>query len=704
MTVQVGAHWLDIEEEAEVQVVPGSSWSTGPWIVEGTFTVPEGVAITGCMLWNDDTLLMGKLRGKVQAQKIFDSLVPPRSAAWPRDPLLVEQQSETVYGLKLFPFASNGNRRFRLRYLVPRPAGVEALSVRPLMAAALGGSLPANFRLRLRGDEQGLRLVQQGGIWPVDLPFTDLVPLQRGADVKVWWGRTSGGLAARGHVDSGRTRGDYVMFTGTVPDSILRRDAIRSETVVLWRWVQPRSFLYDCSWGSNVDRCLSAYGQEAIAQAGRIGAIADRTVANGGRIGLLADQGLDDTVTAFPLADSAQPSFQAMKSWLGSIGEAYLEARIPASGGGGLVPGNVDIARSRERFRVDVREAGALYSRDSGVIRHLLVVTAGVEAASGQLEKVDAGALPADVSVASSRLILPGYSWTWVQGTGYVAVPYPPAASRWPGIDLDGLVASRPGTGNLVAWEGIDLPRVREFRAARLAMASESGWIRRNVSLTRNASGRLGASLNVHGVGLGKSLRWSLFDEAGKELSTWDETPQWVDAGSDPVLPKLWAKSESPLSPVFQDQDLGPLFGVVDPFHSLLATPSDTVGAQRQAALRDSGVPFLSYSEIFPRQGFGGEGDGDPSSNAVVVRTVRAGLELSWIAGTRTLRISLEGIQAQAIEIRDLRGRIVGVFTASQLAGLKSLDWQAPAGLGRGMLLVSVRTATGLHTGRVMMP
>ena len=49
-------------------------------------------------------------------------------------------------------------------------------------------------------------------------------------------------------------------------------------------------------------------------------------------------------------------------------------------------------------------------------------------------------------------------------------------------------------------------------------------------------------------------------------------------------------------------------------------------------------------------------------------------------------------------------GRIVGIFTVSQLAGLKTLDWQAPAALGRGMLLVSVRTTTGVHTQRVMMP
>jgi len=703
MTIQVAAEWIDVEEEAEIQAIPGWSGDEGPWIVQGTFSVPKGTAITGCMLWNGDTLLMGKLRGKVQANKIFDSLVPPVTTRWPVDPLLVEQVSDTVYNLKLYPFETNGSRRFRLRYLVPRQPGTTVVPVKPLMAGSVNGTTPDEFRLRLRGDATGLRLASSGGVWPLDLPFSDMVAIS--TNPQLLWEKTSNN-AVRGNIESGAWAGDYVMFSGAVPDSIVRNTAIRSETVVLWNWIDPSSFFN--AYGYYDSRYLSSLGSEAISQAARIDLIAERAGSNGGKMGLVADLGQGDSPRTYPMADSTASTFKAMRKWLQGIDESYLASLVPAlsSNSSGGIVSNADAAKIRQRFRVDVRKVASMYSADSGVIRHLVVVTAGISASFASLEEVDPSLLPQDVSVTSSRLVANGYTYQYDYARGtYTYVNNPPTAATWPGIDLAGLVASRPGTDHLVDWNGIALPKIRSLSAARLSIGSGSSTIRRNALLSRGVDGKLRGTMNVHAPSLGKSMQWEVFDDSGKALSSWTETPSWSDVGKDSILPRLWAKSASPIAPAFEDKDLGPIFGVIDMYNSLLATPSDTVGAIRQAALRDSGVPFLTYAEIFPRQGYGLEGtSGNSEGSAIHEKASRNALHLSWLAGTRTLRIDLDGLEAQGIEIRDLRGRLVASFSAAQLAGLKFLEWHVPARLSHGVLLVSVRTATGMQSGRLMIP
>jgi hypothetical protein len=713
LTIHVGPQWIDVEEESEVLVVPDWTGSEMRWIVEGTFEVPKGTAITGCMLWNGDTLLMGKLRGKQEANAIFDSLVPPRNPAWARDPLLVEQLTETTYGLKLFPFEPNGTRRFRLRYLVPRPAGSSEISVRPLMSRNLDGTIPASFRLRLRGSEPNMRIVQNGAVWPVDLPSSEKVELSSYADVRLRWttgGSSESGNALRGSQASGGWSGDYVMYSGKVPDSILSKVNLKSETVVLWSWIQPRNFLSSCYdyYGGN-GACVTNLGYQAISQASQIRSATRALVEAGNRVGMVADEGLDDSLKVFALGDSASSSWRSMDVWLGGMDASYLRARIPLASGSGGVPTSQPASRLRSRFQVDLRRVATLYSADSGIVRHLLVVTAGVSASSATPEEVDASLLPRGVSVASTNFGSRPWSYDYNNRT-YLYGDYPSAV--WPGIDLDGLVRARRGTSAIESRDGLRLPRIRTRLPVRLSIGSSSGRIGRNMVLQKGPQGGFVANLNAHGTNLSRSLTWAIYGDSGETLASWDHTPAWTELAGDSVFPRLWSKSEIPMSPIFEDFDLGPIFGVVDFHHSLLATPSDTVGALRQAALRDSGVPFLTWAEIFPRQGFGeegelgngGDGDGDGNTNtAVGTRTGTHCLKLSWLSARRTLRIQLAGLSAQGIEIRDLRGRLLATYTASQLSGLASLEWTAPAGLGRGMILVSVRTASGLQTASVMM-
>lgn len=702
LTVKVGPQWLDVEEEAEIQAVPGwESSSRAAWQVDGTFDVPNGTTIVGCVLWNHDTLLMGKLRGLADAKSIYDSLTQPRVRSAPvRDPLLVEQVGDNTYALHLFPFTANGTRRFRLRYLVPANGSQLTASIKPLMASAINGTLPAQFRLKMRGAATGTTVQVGSAVWPADIPSSELFDLPRTGDVTLRWPGSGnpGGRAIRSKTDSGTWAGDYVLYSGKVPDSIAAKVGLKSETVVLWNWVDPKSFLSNCYyyWSySNTGRCLTDFGSEALSQAGKIQQLAQKVGADGNRIGLVADQGLADSAKVFPLADSGTAAYSRLIRWLGGIDQNYLESLIPpgADPGYGDPSDPTDFAKHRRRFRTDIRVAGSLYSADSGILRHLVVVTVGpVPENADSLEAVDPAALPKNVSVQATKLSST-YSWN---GTSY---DLQAIAAKWPGIDLAGLEFDRSKVGNLADWQdGTKLPRIRTAFAGRLSIQGSNGTIQRSLVVQKAEDGNMYASLNAHGIGLGQSVKWSLYDEKGKTLSSWDDLPQWVSVANDSVVPRLWARSDAPASLVFEDKPLAPLFGFVDRSHALLATASDTVGKARQAALADSGVPFLARTDIVLSRNGGGE---DPSTTSVAKR-LSSKLAISFLANIRAVRISFADETPQTVEIRDLRGKLLASWSPSQLQGLKVLSWNVPASLQRGILVVSVRTNKGMQTGRVL--
>lgn len=697
----VGPQWIDIEEEAELQVPEENYASDESVLAEGTLALPPHAAMTGCMLWNGDTLLMGKLRGHADAQNKFDSLVPARPVNYARDPLLLDMQNDSTYGFKLYPFTPGGSRRFRIRYLLPLTASRE-FEIKPLMARMVTGSIPAQFTLQVRGTRSDIRLVTSDGVWPLSLPADRRMDLSRGTGIKLRWataGNADGSIAARAHVDSGAWQGDYVYFNAKVPDSILTKVGMRSETVVLWRWIKPQTFVNRYEWGSYP----SQDGFTAIDQARQLVTIGDQLTGRGDRFGLVADIDPDEALRIYPVSDSGTKEYRSLRAFLSGIDQNYLVSRY-AQGSGSAVasdPDALELSRNRLRFRTDLQAAGSLYSKDSSLIRHLLVVTVGPVPSGGDLLEIpDDASLPKAVSVASSNLLRTSYYYDY---SCYCYRTVTTGSASWPGVNLAELVAMRPGTATLVSQGGVMLPKSKTVLAATLSMEAGNARLVRDVAIRKGSDGSWRTSFNVHAKSLGSSIRWDFWNEKGDSAARIEVTPNWASAAGDSVLPRLWARSEAPYSTVFASAKLGPLFGVVDPFYSLLAMPSDSLGRERQYALKDSGVPFLTSQEIFATTGYGSESSG---GNTAGIRSVpKAGsLHISFLASRRTVSISLDGLEARSVEIRDLRGRVVARF--ADVSGRKSLEWDlrdlSGGTVAKGLYVVSVRTATSLVSGSVL--
>lgn len=206
------------------------------------------------------------------------------------------------------------------------------------------------------------------------------------------------------------------------------------------------------------------------------------------------------------------------------------------------------------------------------------------------------------------------------------------------------------------------------------------------------------AGFQFHGLTLGNSVRWDFWNN-GDSVGSYTANPSWESAAGDSVLPRLWARAEVPSSTVFLSKELGPIFGVVDPLYSLLATPSDSVGAVRQKALTDSGLPFLSSQDIFLRTGYGSDVVGISAAFAATSR-----LSAVYLASRRVVRIDFAGLSAVSAEILDLRGRTVARWNG--LSGKTSLEWDLRDLSGqtvtRGMYFVRLRTTNARLSAKVL--
>lgn len=698
----VGPQWIDVEEDAELQAIPASGDGSQAFQVVGKLSFPPSALITGCMLWRGDTVLTGKLRAHYVAGQNYDSIVKNDTGKFSSDPLVLEKVGANLYNLRAYPFASRGSRRLRIRYLVPVLSRTGDVPVLPIFAQILGQK-PTNWSLLLRGKISPVTVVRDMQRTVVTAPSSQKLAFPTTGTVSLNWGSSPVAGAPRAifdRVTAGTWAGDYVLFTGRIPDSLARKVSLRSETVVLWRWIHPETF----NQGTN--------GALAIDQARRLENLLDYIAGQGNKVGLVVDQGLDEVLKVYPLADSGSAGLRGIKTWLAGIDQAYLDWRFPAStttGTGTSTTVNLDLSRNRTRFASDVDSVGVLYSKDSGVIRHLLVVTVGPVPSGGELlEPAVATGLPSDVSVSSSRFTGDEFRWDAAMGT-YLPAGFLPAV--WPGVDLNELEAVRPGGVDIVLSNGVRIPRSRLLANGTLSIEGPSGDVPALLNLAKGSDGAWLASISVHEKKLGKVLKWIVNDDEGKVLASWQSTPAWTELVDDSIVPRLWANMDWRTSQMagfdLPSISLATTFGFIDDRYSLLSMAGDTVKRQVATTYSDSGLPFLTGSDIFPSTAFkNGPGGSSTGIFRPILGSGKLHLMLIWSSSRRSLRIEFAREKPQMLEVLDVMGRVLHRWSAQDLAGKSEIDWSPGdrSGLRGGLVLVRMVTSSGVRSMPLALP
>jgi uncharacterized protein YegL len=104
---------MKVTDQAAVTHVEQVFVNDTPFVLEGVyfFPLPDGVSITEFAMWDGDKRLVGEVRSKQEARRIYDDIVRSR-----RDPALLEYAGKNLFQASIFPIQPNSEKKIELTY------------------------------------------------------------------------------------------------------------------------------------------------------------------------------------------------------------------------------------------------------------------------------------------------------------------------------------------------------------------------------------------------------------------------------------------------------------------------------------------------------------------------------------------------------------------------------------------------------------
>lgn len=698
--VKVFPAYLDVEEDAELAPIGSVDSGNDAKTLEitGDFTLPAGAAITGALLWDGARILAGNLLDRANADSVYASLVEKNSKppVRPVDPLILESTGKDTYRFRIYPAEPGKSRHLRLRYQLAPTIGAEGLviSLRAAIAPLFAGSdlqIPVNLE---SGGEVSKILFAENNDSRTEmiLPRTRLMtPSALGIGMGNYdmWGnyQTSPGIrilptdplhqvSVKTSFPGGTMAGNYLNLYAGVTDQVLSGLHQRVEVVILWKWHNPGTWITRSQYGDIV----SDYVYQAQNQASVINELFGQLGGAGTKVGLLHDDSRPVPRTFHASSRGEQPYIQA-REYLQAMQEGnYVEnfARgIKVLRNDNKQPLTATIQVSKDRFLANLRLVKTLYSPDSGIVRHLLVVSAGEDYLT---EDYDMN--PQLDSIFSTQPV----TLAAMGGYGFSQAGFDLFESRRTHA-YRGVTASTPW-GELPALPALNLNVV--VRNAKKAY-----------DFTVACSGGLDmacGTLTFHGKSdeiWNDTLEWQAFDKAGKSIGDARTVPTLIEHPQDTATALLWAGSASPFSEK-KELPLGPIYGFVDRWASLLSLKKDSLTTAGASAYGDTGVPHISNTDLKDIILNYAEGNvpNNPTTTSLTTHVGSLSDPSTWHierARGNTLLVRIpgmsQGLRVHA-ELFDLSGKRAGYWTTSSDHGFLSLDI---SGIRPGMFLLKLQ-------------
>jgi hypothetical protein len=653
LRIKVFPAYLDVEEDVEIRTSGTVSASNDANTLEilATFTLPAGSAITGALLWDGSRILQAKLLDRFKADSIYEDLVDRDSVAPPRpiDPLILERTGTNTYRLKVYPVVLGSSRHFRLRYQLPPKIGTEGFEIRIQSAIASlfapgtntitttienGGGVPKivfaegalKREMTLPRTVFLTRTVLTASTAASSTNSTRILPLDTLRQVQV---KTS--------FDSGGFSGNYLNLYASIGEDLLRNLGQRVEVVIYWKWNNVGQ------WSGQYEYVWVAQGQAAD-----LLNLYNQLGGPGNRVGLLHDNSYNPQ-RQFPVASKSEAGYRQAVDYLNSVQGNYTSNfinNLQYSGGAASNP----VTASKSQFKQNMQLVKTLYSPDQGVTRHLIVVSVGPEYTSPTIDMNTVF----DSIFQSKPVSLSQIKYSTFNQAGF---------------DLFAAKQSRPITGTTVELVQADVPGYPSMSLVATVRNAAKAYDF-SVPCTGGVSIACG-TLEFHGKASTPwkdTLEWEAYHSGGALVGVAKSVPTILSKIRDTGTVVLWAGSNSPFSETKESQ-LGPTYGFVDQWASLLAMERDSISASAQTAYADTGVPRAGPIPNYP-----GPSGITPASS---VTNIAWRLERT-ANGVILLRIPglASGVRIE-LALYDLSGKRVGSWFVTAESGM--LRWNAPS-------------------------
>ncbi|MBD3346517.1 MAG: hypothetical protein GF401_15795 [Chitinivibrionales bacterium] len=662
--ITVYPDYLDIELDWEFDVngVEPDSFKNALEIV-GNINLERGSVVTGMLLWNGDDILKAKLKSVEEARKQYEEVVdrdadiPPP----PRDPVIFEYGwAPDNYYMSIFPVSWGGTRKMRMRYLIPS----QELNGTTKIGFPHAFSDNAEYVIYKGSEVSSFYLESSSGA--MQEITADSMTLEPGAGrysyncfryITPQLFTQTGSRLYVSNFSTARLSGEMVHFIGMTPDNIVFNSALKEEFVILWRW--------------NNSEVLSRYGKQIVEQSNLLQQFLIALHEKKKKVALIIDKGGNERII-FNLDRKGGPEYSRMMSFLYEIGTRQFGN--PQSGRGPqLTQAQIDsiVAKSFSEFENALQEALSLFTNNTGVLRHLILVTAGPEWIR---EKRNVGSIAWDPSIEVSGLIehLQKYQW-------FNASLYPPQKLFWPGVDINAFAAmyNHSLTATAVLSNGTN---------------SCSTYVR---SDTRSSYFNYRQRYRMPSYELKlftaepleRRIHWNIYLN-GTSFASFTEKPLAIESGDPMQYARLvgadrnllFLGSEKPSS-------MAATLGFVDEEYALLALEEDVLPDSVAEHYVTRGVPDLLAEDIFPSAddtlaSIEAEGNSvtDVKNTSLNGKKLVNGIHAQVTGRSLVLHFDwsvIENPEQLSIMLFTVTGKLIRRWNYTDIAGMNRVEWTA---------------------------
>ncbi|MBF0432347.1 MAG: hypothetical protein HQK83_13765 [Fibrobacteria bacterium] len=382
--ITVHPDYLDINLEWEFNVggtAPDSF--TNALEIVGNLNLQKGAVVIGMLLWNGDEILKAKLKPIGIAREQYEEVVDRDSPAprKPRDPVIFESSGWGVdnYDISIFPVSWGATRKLRFRYLVP----AENIKGTTL----IGYPYPFTYNTKVninRGlDVQGFRIHTTNSQEKITDTLTSVTNTDCTGEIScfnahqssyiepIFGTQTNSSRVFTAKVNVPGLTGTMAHFQSPSIETILKK--VESEYVIIWRWNEP-AFLRE-------------YGYMIIDQSEKLLSFLESLESNNQRCAMIIDI-MGEKNLIFTMDSPSGNEFHNMKTFLKTISSLTAKP-IPRTISNGYSEEEIQtmITESVNDFDKALEEATQMFSDKEGVLKHLILLTAGPQFTSNTTHK-----------------------------------------------------------------------------------------------------------------------------------------------------------------------------------------------------------------------------------------------------------------------------------------------------------------------------
>jgi len=541
--------------------------------IVGNLNLEDNSTVVSMLVWYNGQILKGKLKCNEMARNQYEQVVERNADAPPppRDPVLLEMIRDDNYDISIFPVTFGGERRVRIRYLIPGAT----LNGEVKMGYPHAFTSNAIVEIRTGAGVSGYRIETSSNVKPV-YTNSDFLQLSKNDYSFQAYGSAVGALSINRIVPVVERPGTgsslYIssfstdnfsgsMVHASIPEvrNLLLSSKIKEDFVVIWRW--------------NSTDILHAYTRQIVAQA-------DALIGFFSALGKTSKRGaliisiLDGETVTFSLDAPGGDTYKKMLSYLETL--AALSVPVVTSGQGTttkLSSAEIDALAKEavDEFKSALESAIAMLSASGDTKRRILLLTAGAQGSTPFDTYTSTPGTVADVALFSTV-------YTGTASDFQTSV----AQQRWPGVAMPPTVNSADTSLKVYGY---------------ISNGTETDSF---LAVSSSSYSRISDRHLYSATPITEKIIWKIFS-GGAVIEQIEETPHRIDITEGMQHARCFGalKSMMPLSSTMPSS-LASTLGFIDMKYTLLALEEDVLPPADAQQYANEGVPLLTRSDIYP--------------------------------------------------------------------------------------------------------